>query len=458
MLRPEPTLVLSPLIALMKDQVDKLPPRVAPAATFVNSSLAADGDVASRLAEVAAGGSASSTSRPSGSGRRGSSRLLRGHRHRARRRRRGALREHVGARLPARLPLHPPRARGARRADPARDDGDRDARDRPADRRGARPSSPRSCLRASCGRTCATTSRRSRTPKTGCEILVDRLGRLDGGSAIVYARSRRSTEELARVLRGHGVRAEHYHAGLEARRADARPGRVRRRARRRPSSRRRRSAWGSTSPTCGSSASHNYPVVARGVRADGRPGGTRRARRATRSSSRARATPSSLRRFAVSDVPAPGELRAVYRALRDSGGDSRPRRARARSCPTAIRASSSGCSSRQGSCDAASTRAGGCGSSCSAVARRRDRARREPCSNALASSPSREPTAIVAFAESRRCRHGQVAEHFGEDLRAAVRRVRRLRAARDDAGGDREIVSSAPGRRRERRSSTPSPP
>jgi superfamily II DNA helicase RecQ len=29
MLRPEPTLVLSPLIALMKDQVDKLPPRGA---------------------------------------------------------------------------------------------------------------------------------------------------------------------------------------------------------------------------------------------------------------------------------------------------------------------------------------------------------------------------------------------------------------------------------------------
>ena len=32
----------------------------------------------------------------------------------------------------------------------------------------------------------------------------------------MYARSRRSTEELARVLRGHGFGAEHYHAGLEA--------------------------------------------------------------------------------------------------------------------------------------------------------------------------------------------------------------------------------------------------
>ena len=44
MLRPEPTLVLSPLIALMKDQVDKLPPRIAETATFVNSSLSAEGE------------------------------------------------------------------------------------------------------------------------------------------------------------------------------------------------------------------------------------------------------------------------------------------------------------------------------------------------------------------------------------------------------------------------------
>ena len=40
-----------------------------------------------------------------------------GDRRRPRRDRRGALRQHVGPRLPARLPLHPPGARGARRAD-----------------------------------------------------------------------------------------------------------------------------------------------------------------------------------------------------------------------------------------------------------------------------------------------------------------------------------------------------
>ena len=54
MLRPEPTLVLSPLIALMKDQVDKLPPQIASTATFVNSSLSAE-ETASRLAGVSSG-------------------------------------------------------------------------------------------------------------------------------------------------------------------------------------------------------------------------------------------------------------------------------------------------------------------------------------------------------------------------------------------------------------------
>src|SRR5919198_4303444 len=54
MRRPEPTLVLSPLIALMKDQVDKLPPRIAATATFVNSSLSQE-EGASRIADVASG-------------------------------------------------------------------------------------------------------------------------------------------------------------------------------------------------------------------------------------------------------------------------------------------------------------------------------------------------------------------------------------------------------------------
>ncbi|MBA3788372.1 MAG: DEAD/DEAH box helicase, partial [Actinobacteria bacterium] len=54
MLRPTPTLVLSPLIALMKDQMDKLPPEIAGQATLLNSSLEPD-EAARRLRGVADG-------------------------------------------------------------------------------------------------------------------------------------------------------------------------------------------------------------------------------------------------------------------------------------------------------------------------------------------------------------------------------------------------------------------
>ncbi len=54
MLRPTPTLVLSPLIALMKDQVDKLPPEVAAQSTLINSSLDPD-EAAARLRGVSEG-------------------------------------------------------------------------------------------------------------------------------------------------------------------------------------------------------------------------------------------------------------------------------------------------------------------------------------------------------------------------------------------------------------------
>ncbi len=46
--------------------------------------------------------------------------------------------------------------------------------------------------------------------------LVD-LARTLRGSGIVYARSRRRCEEVAEVLRGQGIRAAHYHAGIDNR-------------------------------------------------------------------------------------------------------------------------------------------------------------------------------------------------------------------------------------------------
>src|SRR5918994_7368303 len=55
MLRESPTLVVSPLIALMKDQVDKLPAAVAAQSTLINSSLE-PGEAARRLRAFADGG------------------------------------------------------------------------------------------------------------------------------------------------------------------------------------------------------------------------------------------------------------------------------------------------------------------------------------------------------------------------------------------------------------------
>jgi ATP-dependent DNA helicase RecQ len=54
LLLPRPTLVISPLIALMKDQLDGLPPALYPQATLLNSSLDRE-EVAKRTAAIAAG-------------------------------------------------------------------------------------------------------------------------------------------------------------------------------------------------------------------------------------------------------------------------------------------------------------------------------------------------------------------------------------------------------------------
>src|SRR5438477_9238842 len=54
MLLPGATVVISPLIALMKDQYDSLPPGVYERTTFVNSSLEAEA-LASRMDEILRG-------------------------------------------------------------------------------------------------------------------------------------------------------------------------------------------------------------------------------------------------------------------------------------------------------------------------------------------------------------------------------------------------------------------
>ena len=55
MLRPEPTLVLSPLIALMKDQVDKLPAAIAAHRDVRQLVARLPDEAAERLRDVAGG-------------------------------------------------------------------------------------------------------------------------------------------------------------------------------------------------------------------------------------------------------------------------------------------------------------------------------------------------------------------------------------------------------------------
>ncbi|MDQ3672118.1 MAG: RecQ family ATP-dependent DNA helicase, partial [Actinomycetota bacterium] len=214
MLRPEPTLVLSPLIALMKDQVDKLPPQIARTATFVNSSLDAE-ETAARLGKVASGETRLVYAAPERLRQARFVEMLRtigiglvvvdevhcvsmwGHDFRPDYLfiRRG-LEELGGPTLLGMTATATPQT--------ARDIGVALGREPEI----VHTSVVRPNLRYDVARVANAEDR--------LQILVERLRSLRGGSAIVYARSRRSTEEVARVLRGHGFRAEHYHAGLES--------------------------------------------------------------------------------------------------------------------------------------------------------------------------------------------------------------------------------------------------
>jgi ATP-dependent DNA helicase RecQ len=316
MLRPTPTLVLSPLIALMKDQVDKLPPRVAGVATFVNSSLAPE-EAAARLRSVAAG----------------ETRILYAAPERLRQQAFVETLREIGVGLVVVDEVHCVSMWGhdfrpdylfIRRA--------LDALGRPAllGMTATATPSDAEAIGAALGRRLALVRTTVHRPNLRYDVeraenaeerlrgLLARFARVEGAPAIVYARSRRSCEEIARTVRGHGFAAEHYHAGLE------------------PDERTRVQdafvagrvpvvvattafGMGIDKPDVRLVALVNYPdslegyvqMVGRAGR-DGAPSDT--------VLFAGDADAAALRRFSLGGVPAPDLLRRVYRLVRDAGG------------------------------------------------------------------------------------------------------------------------------------------
>ncbi|MCZ7587925.1 MAG: ATP-dependent DNA helicase [Gaiella sp.] len=410
MLRPSPTLVLSPLIALMKDQVDKLPPAVGATATFVNSSLGAE-EAASRLSSVAAG----------------ETRLLYAAPERLRQESFVQTLRSIGVGLVVIDEVHCVSMWGhdfrpdylfIRRA--------LEELERPAVLGMTATATPANAdaIAEALGRRLEVVRTSVRRPNLRYDVeraenaeerlraLLTRLRGLDEGVAIVYARSRRSCEEIARTLRGHGIVAEHYHAGLET---DERT--------------RVQEAFvaGTISVVVATTAFGmgidkanvrlvalvNFPdslesyvqMVGRAGR-DGLPSDTV----LFAGSSDA----SALRRFALGDVPTSELLRRVYRALREVGGMIAPELAETVGSahdPRVLVGMLEQAGVVRRGYDAGRTMrvellpaGAGAGATVDDLLRRYETA------------ASARVERMLSFAEQERCRHLQVAEHFGETL------------------------------------------
>ncbi|MDQ3856022.1 MAG: RecQ family ATP-dependent DNA helicase, partial [Chloroflexota bacterium] len=416
MLRPTPTLVISPLIALMKDQVDHLPAAVAARASLINSSL--DPVEAARRLEALASGQY---------------KLIYAAPERLRQRQFvSALRSvQVGLVVidevhcvsmwghdfrpdylfigPALRELGDPAVLGLTATatpETQRDIGVALGRDLEV----VRTSVVRPNLRYEVEH---VTNEEARLRTT-----LERVRAL-GGTGIVYARAREKCEQLARLLAQNGVRALHYHAGLESH--------DRSRVQEAFVSDEARVIVATTAFGMGIDKRdirwivlYNYPnslesyvqMVGRAGR-DGQP--------STCILMASAADASSLRRFARTDIPSLDDLRAVYRALRSCAQNRW-----AELAPEEL-ASLSG--PREG-VDARVLvgmleRAG-------LVRRDMDAARAlrveilPPPADAgqriatLLATYERQARAradrIVAFAQSSTCRHQQLAQHFGESI------------------------------------------
>jgi ATP-dependent DNA helicase RecQ len=411
MLRPTPTLVLSPLIALMKDQVDKLPPEVAAQATLINSSLDPD-EAAARLRAAA----------------EGRYRLLYVAPERLRQRHFLDAIAGIDIGLVVIDEVHCVSMWGH----DFRPDYlfIRRALDELADRSGqspailgmtatATPSTEREIAEA-LGREPEVVRTSVVRPNLRYDVelvdgeedrlrtLVRRLRELRGASAIVYARSRRSCESLARTLRVHDLAAVHYHAGLEPEERSAAQeafieGRIQTVV--------ATTAFGMgiDKPDIRLVALYNFPESLESyVQMVGRAGRDGRASDTLLLASRSDA--SQLRRFARSDIPTVGDLRAVYARLRgrgevlpeELGNDSDPRVlvGMLEQVGLVRRGFDAGRAMQievpEPPADAAAR--------IDALLQRYDQ------------EAATRADRLIRFAESRLCRHRQVAEHFGETL------------------------------------------
>ena len=225
------------------------------------------------------------------------------------------------------------------------------------------------------------------------------------------ARARRSRAPCA----GTGSCARALPRGPRAGRAHARPGGVRRRAH---SGRRRddRVRHGHRQGERPSRGARQPPRLARELRADGRPRGAGRPPERHRAASRATRTRRRCggSRWATCRRPTSCGASTARSATR-AGRSTPDALERGASAGRTTRASSSGCSSRPASCGEATTPDGRCGSSSfpSMPERARPSTR---CSTATRARRRRGWSASSRSRETTRCRHLQVAEHFGETL------------------------------------------
>ena len=406
MLRPTPTLVLSPLIALMKDQVDKLPPEVASQSTLINSSLSAD-EAAARLRGVSEGRYRMLYVAPERLRQRSFLEAIAG----------------IDVGLVVIDEVHCVSMWGhdfrpdylfIRRA--------LDALGTPAIlgmTATATPETEREIATA-LGREPEVVRTSVVRPNLRYDVeivdgeearlrtLVRRLHELRGASAIVYARSRRSCESLARTLRVHDLAAVHYHAGLEPEERSAAQeafieGRIQTVV--------ATTAFGMgiDKPDIRLVALYNYPESLESyVQMVGRAGRDGRASDTLLLASRADAQ--QLRRFARSDIPTVDDLRSIYARLRGRGeiapeelGDDPDPRVLVGMLEQVGLVRRGFDSGRAMQIEVPEPPADAGARIDSLLARYEQ--------EALARADR-----LVRFAESKGCRHRQVAEHFGEIL------------------------------------------